>query len=176
MIFSFCSIVAGDTFIKLLPFLSCMKIPQETVDRVVELYKPNYRYLKEAEIEFSIIRGRFQLGETEYCETLQHLTDVEAQLCLNQLSYVFFGQGVIDKRWEGLEDLTFDQYLELRKENMFVTESHKKFHKETSPRDLFYGQMQLMKIRRHGNLYVAKLDFDLNAGALVGELSLVLKR
>ena len=166
----------GDTFIKLLPFLSSMKVPQETVDRVVVLYRPNYRYLKEAEIEFPIARGRFQLGETEYCETLQHLTDVEAQLCLNQLSYVFFGQGIIEKRWEGLEDLTFDEYLELRKENMFVTESHKKFYRETNARDQFYGQMQLMKIRRHGNLYVAKLNFDLNEGASVGQLSLILKR
>ena len=153
-----------------------MKVPQETIDKVAALYKPNYRYLKEAEIDFPIARARFQLGETEYCETLQHLTDVEAQLCLNQLSYVFFGQGVIDKRWEGLEDLTFDDYLELRKENMFVTESHKKFNRETNPRDPFYGQMQLMRIKRHGNLYVAKLDFDLNKGASVGELSLVLKR
>ena len=80
-----------------------MKITQETVEKVVALYKPNYRYLKEAEIEFPAVKGRFQLGETEYCETLQHLTDVEAQLCLNQLSYVFFGQGVVEKRWEGLE-------------------------------------------------------------------------
>src|SRR3989338_8595631 len=128
-----------------------MKVPQETIDKVVALYKPNYRYLKEAEMNFPIARARFQLGETEYCETLQHLTDVEAQLCLNQLSYVFFGQGVIDKRWKGLD------YLELRKENMFVTESHKKFHRETNPMDPFYGQMKLMKIRRHGNVYVAKL-------------------
>ena len=168
--------LVGDTLIKLLPFLSGMKVPKETVDRVVALYKLNYRYLREAEMEYPIVKGRFQLGETEYCDTLQHLTDVEAQLCLNQLSYVFFGQGVIDKRWEGLEDLTFDDYLELRKENMFVTESHKKFYRKTNSRDPFYGQMQLMKIRRHGNLYVAKLNFDLNKGVSIGELSLVLKR
>ena len=51
---------------------------------------------------------------------------------------------------------------------MFVTESHKKFHKETNPRDSFYGQMGLMKISRRDNLYVAKLSFDLNEGASVG--------
>jgi len=153
-----------------------MKVPQEIIDRVVVLYKPNYRYLKEAEVEFPIARGRFQLGETEYCETLQHMTDIEAQLCLNQLSYLFFGQGVIEKRWEGLENLTFNEYLELRKENMFVTESHKKFHKETKPRDPFYGQIELLKIKKCGNIYIAKLDFYLNEGACEGELSLVLKR
>ncbi len=152
-----------------------MKLPQETLDRVVALYNPNYRYLKESEIEFPIARGKFQLGETEYCETLQHMTDIEAQLCLNQLCYVFFGQGIIDKKWKGLENLTFDKYLELRKENMFITESHKKFRKETNSREPFYGQIKLKRIRRYGNIYVAKLDFDLNEGASVGELSLVLK-
>ncbi|NCN99099.1 hypothetical protein COU62_01790 [Candidatus Pacearchaeota archaeon CG10_big_fil_rev_8_21_14_0_10_35_219] len=52
----------------------------------------------------------------------------------------------------------------------------KKFNRETNPKDPFYGQMQLMKIRRHGNLHVAKLSFDLNEEASIGELSLVLKR
>jgi hypothetical protein len=153
-----------------------MKVPQELVDKVVQVYKSNYRYLKSAEVDFPIARGRFQLGETEYMETLQHMTDVEAQLCLNQLCYVFFGQGVIEKRWEGLEDLTFDNYLNLRKEGMFIAESHKTFKKETNPREPFDGQIQLMKIRRHNNIYVAKLDFDLNCGASVGELSLVLRK
>lgn len=153
-----------------------MKVPQELVDKVVQVYKPNYRYLKSAEVDFPVARGRFQLGETEYMETLQHVTDVEAQLCLNQLCYVFFGQGVIEKRWEGLEDLTFDDYLELRKEGMFVVDSHKTFKRETNPREAFDGQIRLMKVRRHHNIYVAKLDFDLNEGASVGELSLVLKK
>lgn len=152
-----------------------MKVTQELVDKVVAMYKPNYRYLKSAEVDFPVARGRFQLGETEYCETLQHMTDVEAQLCLNQLCYVFFGQSLIDQRWEGLEDLTFDKYLELRKEGMFIVESHKTFKKETNPREPFNGQIKVAKIRRHNNIYVAKLDFDLNDGASVGELSLVLK-
>ncbi len=153
-----------------------MKVPKEIIDKVVAVYWPNYRYLKEAEVEYPIGKGQFQLGQTEYMETLQHVTDVEAQLCLNQLSYVFFGQGVIEKKWEGLDDLTFDEYLELRKENMFVTESHKKFQRKINPREPFYGQIELMKIRRHGNIYIAELVFNLKEGASTGGLSLVLKR
>ncbi len=59
---------------------------------------------------------------------------------------------------------------------MFLIESHKKFRRETNPKDYFYGQIPLMKMRRHGNLYAAKLDFDLNEGASIGGLSFVLKR
>ncbi len=43
--------------------------------------------------------------------------------------------------------LRFSDLSELRKENMFVTESHKKFKKEIDPRKPFYGQIELMKIR-----------------------------
>jgi len=153
-----------------------MKVPQEIVDKVVQLYKPNYRYLKEAYVDFPIACGIFQLGETEYCDEIQHLTDVETQLCLNQLSYTFFGQGVIGKRWAGLDDLSFDDYLELRKENMFVTESHKKFKREINPKEPFHGEIVLRKMKKHGKLYVAKLDFDINQSASSGRLSLVLKR
>jgi len=153
-----------------------MKIPQELIDRVVAVYKPNYRYLKEAYVDFPIARGRFQLGETEYMQTLQHLTDVEAQLCLNQLSYVFFGNEITSKRWEGLKDLTFDDYLELRKEGMFIIESHKKFDRETNPREPFEGIVRLIRTKKRGNIHLATLNFDLNNGACIGELSLVLKR
>ena len=151
------------------------KISQELVDKIVSMYKPNYRYLKSAEMDFPIAKGRFQLGETEYMETLQHMTDVESQLCLNQLCYVFFAQGVLEKRWEGLESLTFDKYLDLRKEGMLITESHKIFHHETISSEPFDGQIQLTKIKRRNNIYLAKLKFDLNEGASVGNLSLVLR-
>lgn len=153
-----------------------MKVSQETIDSVVGLYKPGYRYLKEAYVEFPISMGLFQLGTTEYCEGVRHLTDVEAQLCLNQLAYVFFGQAVVaEKRWECLKDLTFDKYLELRKENMFITKSRKEFHRQTDSKEPFYGSMHLMRIKKHGNIYLAKMTFDFNEGAADGELSLVLK-
>ena len=153
-----------------------MKIPQELIDKVVAIYKPNYRYLKEADVDFPVIRGKFQLGETEYMQTLQHLTDVEAQLCLNQLSYVFFGNEINTKRWEGLRDLTFDDYLELRKEGMFIVESNKKFHRETNPREQFSGVLKLIRTKKKGRIHLATLDFNLNNGACIGDLSLVLRR
>ena len=152
-----------------------MKVPQEFVDKTVAVYYPNYRYLKNAEIEFPVAKGTFQLGQTEYMETLQHVTDIEAQLCLNQLSYVFFGHEIVTGRWPEAGKLSFDQFLGLRKENMFIVESRKKFHRETDPRIPFSGQMEIKQIRKQGNIYMARLGFDLNKKACDGELSLVLK-
>lgn len=152
-----------------------MKVPQEFVDKTVAVYYPNYRYLKEAEIDFPVGKGIFQLGQTEYMETLQHVTDIEAQLCLNQLAYVFFGYEMINGRWPRAGKISFDEFLALRKENMFIVESRKKFHKETNPRDPFYGEMEIKHIRKQGDIYLAKIDFDLNEKACSGDLSLVLK-
>jgi len=151
-------------------------LPQEIVDKVLAVYKPNYRYLKSVKVDFPVARGRFKIGETEYfMESMRHLTDVEAQLCLNQLSYVFFGQEVVNRRWKDLENLSFEQFLELRNEGMFVVESHKTFHRETDSREPFNGEIKLMKVRRHKNIYVAKIEYDLNEGASTGKLSLILK-
>lgn len=153
-----------------------MRINDDMLDKVLAIYKPGYRYLQSADMEYPAIEGRFMLHGTEYVETLQHLTDVEAQLCLNQLCYVFFGQGMVERRWGALDQVTFDEYLDLRKENMFIADSHKRFARETDPRTPFSIRMNLLKTKRQGNIMVAKLDFDLNDGAATGELSLVMKR
>jgi hypothetical protein len=152
-----------------------MEVPQEFVDKVVEVYYPNYRYLKSADIDFPIAKGRFQLGQTEYMETLQHVTDIEAQLCLNQLAYVFFGNEIVNGRWPESGNISFDKFMALRKENMFIVESKKKFRRETDPRIPFSGHIELKRIKKQRDIYVAKIDFDLNEKACMGELSLVLK-
>lgn len=152
-----------------------MRVSLDMLDKTLSIYKPNYRYLKDAEIDFPRGRGRFHIGETEYVEALRHMTDVEAQLCLNQLCYVFFGQAVIENR-HGNSGFTFDDYLDSRKDGMFITTSHKTFRRETNPEEPFYGHINLIKARKQGNIYVAKLSFDLNEAACIGELGLVLKR
>ncbi len=120
-------------------FLKSMRISQELIEKVIEVYKPNYRYLKEATVDYPFAKVRFMLGETEYVATLQHMTDVEAQLCLNQICYVFFAQGILDQKWELPKTFTLDDFLELRKEGMFIVESHKRFVRETNPGEAFNG-------------------------------------
>ena len=73
------------------------KVPPLIVDKILnDIYdKPKYRYLKEVEIDYPVGRGRFKVGETGYMSALGHLTSAEANLCINQLCYVFFGKGSI---------------------------------------------------------------------------------
>lgn len=152
-----------------------MKVSKENIDKILAIYKPNYRFLEDADIEFPYARGKFKLKETEYVETLKHMTDIEAQLCLNQLSYVFFSQQIIDRRWPDIAGLSLDEYLDLRKENMFIIESKKKFVRETDSISAFFGEIEFLNIKKVRGLYLAALNFGLNDRACYGSLKLALK-
>ncbi|HLC46656.1 MAG TPA: FcoT family thioesterase [Candidatus Nanoarchaeia archaeon] len=156
-----------------------MRVSQDIVDRVLELYVPGYRYLQEVDMASpasSEARGRFIIGETEYREKLNHLTDAEAQMCLNQMCYAFFWQGITQNRWKGLEGLAFADYLDIRKERMYVRESYKKFYRKIEPGFSFYGYISLKKVRKQRDSYVAIVGFDFDEGATKGHLELVLTR
>ncbi len=131
-----------------------MKADQLLVEKVLNIYNPSWRYLKEVDVNYPDGTGFFRLDSTEYAETLQHLTDAEAQICLNQLCYVFFGHGIVEGWLKGMEDLSIDEYLDMRKNHMFVAESRKRFRRETNSREPFYGNVHVTHLRKHGNMQI----------------------
>ena len=151
-----------------------MQVPQERLESVLELYKPDCRYLVEATAEYPKAEGKFKLGNTYYTtKKLEHMTSIEAQLCLNQLCYSAFGEWLPEGRFD--EAMTFDDYLELMKENMFIIDSNIRFRKPIPTNGDIQGQIELMKIKRHGDLYLALLDYDLEQGKSRGKMELALK-
>jgi hypothetical protein len=152
-----------------------MQVPQERLESVLELYKPECRYLVEATAEYPKAEGKFKLGNTYYTtRKLEHMTSIETQLCLNQLSYSAFGEWLPEGRFD--KAMTFDDYLELMKENVFIIESNIRFRKPIPTNGDIQGQIELMKIKRHGELYLAFLDYDLEQGKSRGNMELALKR
>jgi len=151
-----------------------VQVPQARLGRVLELYKPDCRYLVEATTEYPKTEGRFKLGDTYYTtKKLEHMTSIEAQLCLNQLCYSAFGEWLPAGRFD--ETMTFELYLELMKENMFIIDSNIRFRKPIPTNGNIQGQIELMKIKRHGDLYLAFLDYDLEQGKSRGKMELALK-
>jgi len=151
------------------------EIDHKIIEKILEKYKPNYRYLKKAYISYPSCKAIFRIGETEYMEDLCHLTDVEAQLCLNQLCYVFFSQIILDKKCKGLENLSLEEYLNLEKENMFILESNKKFKNKINSKKDIKGEAQLMNLRKAGKAYIAKVRYSLEENSSYGYLILGLK-
>jgi len=151
-----------------------MQVPQERLESVLELYKPDCRYLVEATAEYPKAEGKFKLGDTYYTtRKLEHMTSIEAQLCLNQLCYSAFGEWLPEGRFD--VTMTFEKYLELMKENMFIIDSNIRFRKPIPTNGEIQGVVELTKIKRHGNLYLAFLDYDLEQGKSKGNLELALK-
>lgn len=142
------------------------------------LYKPGYRYLQKAYLVEKGAKAIFRIKRTEYKKGVGHLTDLEAQVCLNQLCYVFFYDYFSNNTPEGVIPLrvgTIKQFTKLYQEEFFVLESHKRFRRETVPGEEFVGEIKLTGVEKLSELvYVARLSFNLNKGACRGFLKLAL--
>ncbi|MDD5331853.1 MAG: FcoT family thioesterase [Candidatus Nanoarchaeia archaeon] len=151
-----------------------MQIPQERLNRTLELYKLDCMYLIEASIKYPKAEGKFNIGDTYYTtKKLEHMTSIEAQLCLNQLCYSAFGEWLPEGRFE--QTINFEEFLELMKENMFIINSNIRFRKPIPTNEIIQGYIKLNRIKKYGNLYIAFLDYDLEQGKSMGKMELALK-
>jgi hypothetical protein len=151
------------------------RIETSLIQKVLGKYKSGYRYLLEAHIDYPVCFGIFKVGETEYMEDLTHLTDIEAQLCVNQLCYVFFAQCLIDHNISGLEKLTLQEYLDLEKENMYIIDNQRRYHKKIDSKKQIKATLELINTKEKDKLKIAKLNYFFNNKAAEGKLILGLK-
>lgn len=149
-----------------------MIVSQELIGKVLEHYRPNLRMLKFAELEYPSMRGKFVIGQTfYYTPSLKHATDVEIQLCLNQLVYV----GVAQAMEQGLvQELKGLDFYELQKENMLITESRKRFKKPIRTDIEISGEIAIRRWKQVGNLFLADTDFQFENRSCSGSLELTL--
>jgi hypothetical protein len=152
------------------------KVDNSILKEIINIYTPNWRYLIEAHVEYPRIKGKFLVNKSEYLQDVdskdKHLTDLEAQACLNQLCFVFFGQMVIDKKFELFNNI--EGYLEKRME-MLITEVKRKFKKQIPLKKDFYGSIELINYKRIGDLYIAKINYEFAKNSCFGEMTLAMK-
>jgi hypothetical protein len=150
-----------------------MQVPQERLTKVLEIYKPDWRFLVEANVDYPKAEGKFKFGDTAYTtQKLEHMTYIEAGFCLNQLCFSAFGEWLPQGRFE--EAMPFEKFLELMKENMLAIDAHIRFRKKIPTNREVYGQVELVKMKRHGGLSLAFLNYDLEQGKSKGSLELAL--
>lgn len=150
-------------------------VGQIIIDRVVEMYQPQFRYLQSLETDGKDGNAVFQLGRTGHMiDPVQHLTVVEAQICLNQAGYAAFTYGV-QQGWEGLPRKDVEQFLQEGRENMLVRTCVTEFHRMTTPEGRFGGELHLKRKKRVGGLYIADVKFSLNDRAVDGEVRFILR-
>lgn len=158
-----------------LPSAIDMQIPKDKLERVLKIYKPEFRYLVDATTNYPLAEGKFSLGDTYYTtKSLEHMTVVEAQLCMNQLCYATFGEWLSRGTFGHI--ICFEDYLKLMQENMFVIESNTRF-KELIPKNQnIHGKIELIRHRKCGSLFLAFIDYNLEQENAIGRIQIALRQ
>lgn len=150
-----------------------MQVPQERLNKILEIYEPDWRYLVEANVDYPKAEGKFKISGNAYItKKLEHMTVLDAGACLNQLCYSAFGEWLSQGRFG--EAMPFERFLELMKENSFVIDAHIRFRKSIPIKEEVSGQIEFIKIKRLGGLSLAFLNYDLEQGKSRGSLELAL--
>lgn len=149
-----------------------MEISKQVIDRVLQPYLANARVLKSAGIDFPMIHGRFLIGPTfYYSPKIEHATDIEIQLCLNQLVYAGVAEIIGQKTIPELDGINF---YELQKEGMLIIESRKRFRRQIKTNKEISGEIKLGNWKKVRSLFLSNADFKFENRSCFGELELAL--
>jgi hypothetical protein len=147
-----------------------IQIGKDLIDKILELYKPEARVLKSGYISFPLLSGKFVIPPCFYANVpLQHATDIEIQLCLNQLAYCGIAEAI---RRKSIPELIKLDFFELQKEGMFIIESRKRFRRQIPTQQEIGGEIKLKEWKRVKNLFLAYSDFQFENRSCVGNLEL----
>jgi len=147
-------------------------INKQQIMEVLSIYKPEQRILLSADLQYPIVYGKFKIGQTYYViNPLKHATDIEIQLCLNQLAYVGIDEimrlGLIPN-FNGLS------FKELQDENMFILKSNKIFRKPIRTDIEIHGELEFKNQKKYKNTLFTKAHFNFENRSCVGDLELAL--
>ena len=101
------------------------------------------------------------------------MTDVEAQLCLNQLAYTLLACSLKNNLIDiGID---YEESFKLQDEGMFIVKSKKNFKKQIRTDREIKGQIEITKYKKLREIIVAKSIFNFEDNACFGELELIVK-
>jgi hypothetical protein len=147
------------------------------LEKILALYEKPYQFLQKVEVDYPAAKGQFLIGTTKYASVpVEHLTAIEAQFCINQLSYVAFAEWICERRFPELQ-MSFEEYLSYMNEQMLIarTMTQIEFRKKISTSRPINMIGKLKGIRRQGSLWVAVMNYDFEEGKAKGSMTLALE-
>ncbi|MCK4670185.1 MAG: hypothetical protein KAT43_03200 [Nanoarchaeota archaeon] len=154
------------------------KVNPNRINRILRIYEEPYRFLKDAEVEYPAVSGKFFVEETNYAAApIEHLTGIEAMFCINQVSYVAFCEWILESRFKNLQ-MDFDMFLHYMKEHMLIarTTTQIEFRKKIPTDNMINATGELKAARTNGDLWVAVMNYDFEEGRAKASLTLALER
>jgi hypothetical protein len=148
------------------------EIDKKRIDRYLSVYNAQYCFLKELQVDYPEICGVFRIPKTFYTKkSLDHLSDVETQLCLNQLAYV----GIIEATKMGqIPSILSGGSKRIPYRDTVIIESKKRFRERIDPSKDIHGLLRVKRIFTLENSILALTDFNLENGKCTGELNIAL--
>ena len=150
-----------------------IEIDKTRIDLYLKMiYNQKYHFLKKLEIDYPHIQGTFVVPPTFYTvEVLDHLSDVEAQLCLNQLAYIGFMEAIKNKQILSLNSAGAKR---ISYGAAIIGKSEKKFKGIIDPSKEIHGVLNAKRIFNLEEKIIALTHFDLENGKCTGKLNITL--
>ena len=171
-----------------------MKIEQEFVkvddinpnllNRFIEPYKENCKYLKKAQFQYPesldrgrwFVRGEFSIPESCYIDDTGHFNAVEFNICFNQICYVAIAYLIQNNLAEAMEGWDLEIYKRRQLSDFLIAKYQSAFKKPIDPRN-FQGTLSINKCSARGNLIMMKTScafYDRHDGWAEGDVTIAI--
>lgn len=150
------------------------KIPDKTLERMLEVYKPSCRYLVGAKSNYPKGEGIFKIPSSYYLkDNSGHFNAIETIMCYNQLAYTFFTdslkKGLIPETGK-ITSKEFKEKYQLK--NSFILKMDNVKFREMIDLENFKGEIRLNRIISRDNLIYFKTSYDFEKGKATGDIDL----
>ena len=153
-----------------------MKLSPTTLERVLSLYREECQFLKEAELSYPEIRGRFVIPQSFYLEPeirTGHFNAVDMLICYNQLAFAFFGEAIKHKL---ILEFPYEELKRMPIERAFIVGMDNVRFKEVIDPQEFEGKVTLLQVtpKKDKRLYFLRTEYNFSGGKAIGNIDLAL--
>ena len=152
-----------------------MIVEKDIIIRATGVYKPEFRFLKKAELVYPKCYTFFQVEKALFMQNPHdYMGCADIQICLNQMAYVTWAQILREKKIDVKQ--TCEEFLGLCEKGMFVMEQQRRNRKSISLDKLIKGELTLTEYRDIGEVIIALADFKLENRSCWGSLKVAISK
>lgn len=151
-------------------------IESTKINEILSIYKPEYIYLKSAEVYGKKIIGFFRQSVYPYTneDLFKYITGTTAVLYLAQLAYVLSAVMIEQNIFRVTTDISYKEFLSLRnRAQMYFTQLNMEFKKMLLNSEDIQVVMEITRAKRIRKTVIANASFDFQ-NCIVGHLQLTM--
>lgn len=151
------------------------KVRDETLEVMLQDYKPMYRFLKEAEYEPKMkVYGTFQVPLNWFFDgqgKFNHFTDVERVFCYNQLTYILLAESFERGHIPDVPKIPLHEFYKMQKDGSFTVECNDiRYNKPIVSTESFEGKLEIVDsfLKSNGGIIFFDMAYDFENGKATG--------